>query len=110
MIVVIAIAIVGTLALHRSEVEIRGLRLVSPSPGIVAGQLAFTAIDILLAATTLYLLLPPSDLGFAAFLASSLRPFWLASPVTVRAASGYSRRSSSPPCPPLFRSIRPLRV
>lgn len=65
----IGIAIVGTLALHRSEVEIRGLRLVSPSPGIVTGQLAFTAIDILLAAATLYLLLPLSELGFATFLA-----------------------------------------
>ena len=69
VIVLLAIAIIATLALRRSKIEIRGLRLTSPSPGIVAGQIAFTAIDILLAATTLFLLLPASDLGFATFLA-----------------------------------------
>lgn len=35
----------------------------------MAGQFLFTAIDILMAAVVLYLLLPPNDLGFATFLA-----------------------------------------
>ncbi|MGR3572597.1 bifunctional lysylphosphatidylglycerol flippase/synthetase MprF [Brevirhabdus sp.] len=68
-ILVVTVGILAFFALRRSEVTIRGFRLVSPSPGIMAGQLGFTAVDLLLAATTLYLLLPPNDLGFATFLA-----------------------------------------
>ena len=86
------------------------MRLVSPSPGIVAGQLAFTAIDILLAATTLYLLLPPSDLGFATFLAVFAAAILAGVASHVPGGVGVFETSSSPPCPPLFRSIRPLQV
>lgn len=69
VILAVTIGTLGWIAARRSQVKIRGFRLVAPSPGIMAGQLAFTAIDLLLAATTLYLLLPPNDLGFATFLA-----------------------------------------
>lgn len=65
----VMIGLLAVLALRKSTITIRGFRLVSPSPGVMLGQLGFTAIDLLLAATTLYLLLPPNDLGFVTFLA-----------------------------------------
>ncbi len=68
-IVAVALSILFTLALRRSEITLRGVTLRSPSPGIMAAQFVFTAADLVLAAITLYLLLPPSDLGFATFLA-----------------------------------------
>lgn len=68
-IVAVALSILFTLALRRAEITLRGVTLRSPSPGIMAAQFVFTATDLLLAAVTLYLLLPPSDLSFATFLA-----------------------------------------
>lgn len=68
-IVAVALSILFTLALRRSEITLRGVTLRSPSPGIMAAQFVFTATDLLLAAITLYLLLPPSDLSFPTFLA-----------------------------------------
>lgn len=68
-IVGLCIAGLAFLASRNSEITIRGHSLRTPSLGIMLGQLVFTGIDILLAGTTLYLLLPPSDLGFATFLA-----------------------------------------
>ncbi len=68
-IVALALSILFTLALRRAEITLRGVTLRSPSPGIMAAQFVFTATDLLLAAVTLYLLLPPSDLSFATFLA-----------------------------------------
>ncbi|WP_420005971.1 bifunctional lysylphosphatidylglycerol flippase/synthetase MprF [Arenibacterium sp. LLYu02] len=68
-IVAVALLILFTLALRRSEITLRGVTLRSPSPGIMAAQFVFTATDLLLAAITLYLLLPPSDLSFPTFLA-----------------------------------------
>jgi len=61
-------ALVG-LGLRRADVHIRGHRFTSPSIGLLFGQLLFTAVDILMAAFVLYLLLPSNELGFAALLA-----------------------------------------
>lgn len=68
-IVAACLAALAFLAVSKSEITLRGLTLRSPSIGIMLGQILFTAVDILLAGITLYLLLPPSDLGFATFLA-----------------------------------------
>ncbi len=67
--VLLSLGLVITFGLRRSEIRIRGHSFRSPSLGLMSGQFIFTAIDILMAATVLYLLLPPSDLGFATFLA-----------------------------------------
>ncbi len=63
------LGVVLGLGLRTSEIKIRGHRFKSPSLPLMAGQFLFTAIDILMAAVVLYLLLPPNDLGFATFLA-----------------------------------------
>ena len=63
------LAALAWLAIRRPEGTVRGVALRAPTPGILVGQIGFTAADMLLAATTLYLLLPPSDIGFATFLA-----------------------------------------
>lgn len=63
------LGVVLALGLRTSEIKIRGHRVKSPSLPLMAGQFLFTAIDILMAAVVLYLLLPPNDLGFATFLA-----------------------------------------
>lgn len=68
-IVALCLSLLVFLALRKSEITIRGHSLRTPSLGIMLGQLLFTGIDILLAGTTLFLLLPPSELGFATFLA-----------------------------------------
>ncbi|WP_425073590.1 bifunctional lysylphosphatidylglycerol flippase/synthetase MprF [Sagittula sp. S175] len=68
-IVAVALALLFAIAARQSELTVRGITLRPPTPGIMAAQFAFTGIDLLLAATTLYLLLPPSDLGFLTFLA-----------------------------------------
>ncbi|MFW2543909.1 bifunctional lysylphosphatidylglycerol flippase/synthetase MprF [Primorskyibacter sp. 2E107] len=68
-IVAASTAILFAIAARQSEVTIRGITLRPPSPGIMAGQFIFTGVDLMLAAITLYLLLPPVDLGFATFLA-----------------------------------------
>jgi len=57
------------LALRKSEISLRGHSFKTPSLRLLSGQILFTATDILMAATVLYLLLPSSDLGFATFLA-----------------------------------------
>lgn len=68
-IVLASVAILAVITVRRSEITLRGLTLRAPTPGIMASQFLFTAVDILFAATTLYLLLPPSDLPFPTFLA-----------------------------------------
>lgn len=68
-IVALCISLVFFLAQRKSEITVRGVSLRAPSLNIMLGQIVFTAIDILLAGTTLYLLLAASDLGFATFLA-----------------------------------------
>ncbi len=65
----ISLGILASLALRKSEIALRGHSFRTPSLGLLGGQLVFTAIDILMAATVLYLLLPPNDMGFATFLA-----------------------------------------
>lgn len=57
------------MAFRGSAVTLRGVTLRAPSPRLMAVQLVLTAVDLLLSAATLYILLPPSDLGFATFLA-----------------------------------------
>jgi len=66
---VLTLGFVAVLALRRSDITLRGHRFRTPSPGLLCGQLLFTATEILMAATVLYLLLPPNDMGFATFLA-----------------------------------------
>lgn len=64
-----SLAAVLALGLRKTEFRIRGHHFKSPSLPLMAGQFLFTAIDIMMAAIVLYLLLPASDLGFATFLA-----------------------------------------
>ena len=66
---IVSVGLLAMLALCRSDIKVGGRSFRTPSPGLMGGQLLFTAIDILMAATVLYLLLPPNDLGFATFLA-----------------------------------------
>ncbi|WP_378212545.1 bifunctional lysylphosphatidylglycerol flippase/synthetase MprF [Aquicoccus sp. G2-2] len=65
----LSFGLIFALGLRRSEFRFRGHGFKAPSPGLMIGQLLFTATDILMAAIVLYLLLPASDLGFATFLA-----------------------------------------
>lgn len=65
----LSLGLVSAMALRKSEITMRGHSFRTPSLGLLSGQLLFTAIDILMAATVLYLLLPPNDMGFATFLA-----------------------------------------
>lgn len=64
-----SLGLLAALAFRKSEIRVRGQSFRTPSLGLMSGQLLFTAIDILMAATVLYLLLPPNDMGFATFLA-----------------------------------------
>lgn len=57
------------LSRRKQGVVIRGRRFTPPSLGLMLGQLGFTSIDILMAASVLFMLLPPSELGFIPFLA-----------------------------------------
>lgn len=68
-VLVILVGLLATVAIRRSCIEWRGMRLAAPSPGLTAAQLGFTLLDMALAGCALYLLLPASDLGFAAFMA-----------------------------------------
>jgi phosphatidylglycerol lysyltransferase len=63
-VVVIGAASMAGRALHVWRLELR-----APSPGILLGQLAFTAIDTCMAALALYVLLPAGAPGFVTFLA-----------------------------------------
>ena len=65
----LSLGLLVALALRKAEITIRGHSFRTPSLGLMSGQLLFTAIDILMAATVLYLLLPSNDMGFATFLA-----------------------------------------
>ena len=66
---VVSVGFLAALAFRKSEIRLRGHSFKAPSPRLMTGQLLFTAIEILMAATALYLLLPANDLGFATFLA-----------------------------------------
>jgi phosphatidylglycerol lysyltransferase len=49
--------------------RLKKLEIAAPSPGILLGQLAFTLIDIIMAALTLYVLLPAGVPDFITFVA-----------------------------------------
>jgi|TARA_R100001143_G_scaffold20371_2_gene21879 phosphatidylglycerol lysyltransferase len=66
---IVSLGLLAALAIRKSEMTVRGHSFQTPSLGLMTGQLLFTALDILMAATVLYLLLPPNDMGFATFLA-----------------------------------------
>lgn len=66
---IVSLSFLAALGSRKSEITLRGHSFQTPSLGLLSGQLLFTAIDILMAATVLYLLLPPNDMGFATFLA-----------------------------------------
>ena len=66
---IVSLGFLAAIAVRKSEITLRGHSFRTPSLGLLSGQLLFTAIDILMAATVLYLLLPPNDMGFATFLA-----------------------------------------
>lgn len=63
------ISVLGWLSWRRIGFTVKGVRITAPSPGIMAGQLLFTAIELFLAASTLWVLLPPSSLGLLSFVA-----------------------------------------
>ena len=69
VVVVISSGVLFWLSATGASVSLRGVRLQAPSPKLLLAQFGFTFVDVLLAAVTLYLLLPPSDLSFATFLA-----------------------------------------
>ncbi|APX89075.1 hypothetical protein BV394_04525 [Brevirhabdus pacifica] len=69
LVLIALIGVLATLSIRRASVEWRGIRLDAPSPGLMSAQLGFTVLDMALAGCALYLLLPPNDLGFAAFMA-----------------------------------------
>ncbi|MEP3442394.1 MAG: lysylphosphatidylglycerol synthase domain-containing protein [Sulfitobacter sp.] len=60
---------VGALAVFRARITFRKITIRAPSLGLVSAQLVITAVDFLLAAATLYLLLPSNDIGVLPFLA-----------------------------------------
>ncbi|KAA8607712.1 hypothetical protein AL036_09495 [Salipiger aestuarii] len=68
-VVILATKLLFLMALRQSQITLRGVTLRAPAPRLMAAQFFYTAVDLLLAASTLYLLLPPSELGFATFLA-----------------------------------------
>ena len=69
LIVIVSTGILFWLSITGASITLRGVRLTVPSPRLMAAQFVFTFVDVLLAAATLYLLLPPCDLSFATFLA-----------------------------------------
>lgn len=63
------VAVLATASLARRALRLWRLELRAPSPGILLGQLAFTAIDTCMAALALYVLLPAGKPDFVTFLA-----------------------------------------
>ncbi len=67
-----ALALVGLLtwlSLSGRTLRIRSFEISAPTPGILFGQLGFTLIDTVMAALTLYVLLPTGAPDFLTFLA-----------------------------------------
>lgn len=65
-------ALLGLLAYisaRRSAVRVGRFTIGAPSPGIMAGQMLFTAFDVGFAAMTLFVLLPPGSIGYPTLLA-----------------------------------------
>jgi phosphatidylglycerol lysyltransferase len=59
----------GGLAFSGATIKIWRVNVRAPSPAVMAGQVGFTMLDLGLSSLALYMLLPPSELGFATFLA-----------------------------------------
>ncbi|WP_417722210.1 bifunctional lysylphosphatidylglycerol flippase/synthetase MprF [Salipiger sp.] len=57
------------LSLRQAPFTLRGLTFRPPSPGLMAGQFVFTAVETLLSALVLYILLPTGGGAFPTFLA-----------------------------------------
>jgi phosphatidylglycerol lysyltransferase len=70
--VAVCIAYIGVIRFHRGPLRIGSFELPLPTFPIGLGQLAVSALDWGLVAAVLYILLPPIDLGFVAFLAAFL--------------------------------------
>ena len=54
---------------HRREFSIRGVRFAIPGPGMALAQVAVSSLDWLLAASILYVLLPPGSIAFPTLVA-----------------------------------------
>ena len=65
---IVTVAVLGTASVAGRALRIWRLELRAPSPGILLGQLAFTAADTCFAALALYILLPPGAPDFVTFL------------------------------------------
>lgn len=63
------VAFLTWLSVSGATLPIRRAEISAPSPGIMLGQLAFTLIDTVMAALTLYVLLPAGGPDFLTFLA-----------------------------------------
>ncbi|HUS52591.1 MAG TPA: lysylphosphatidylglycerol synthase domain-containing protein, partial [Thermohalobaculum sp.] len=63
------LALTAYLAIRRSTIKIGRFRIDAPSLTVIARQMVFTALDLVFAASTLYILPPASDLGFTTFVA-----------------------------------------
>ena len=99
MALVAFLGIPAIMALRKSEITLRGRTFCMPFRSLLSGQLLFTAIDILMAATVLYLLLPPNDMGFATFLAVFAAAIFAGVASHVPGGLVFSRPSYSRPCP-----------
>ncbi|TMV86324.1 lysylphosphatidylglycerol synthetase family protein, partial [Thioclava sp. BHET1] len=64
----LTIGLIGTASVAGRAIRIWRFELRAPSPGILLGQLFFTAIDTCLAALALYILIPPGGPDFVTFL------------------------------------------
>ncbi|WP_330646848.1 bifunctional lysylphosphatidylglycerol flippase/synthetase MprF (plasmid) [Thioclava litoralis] len=65
----LALIVLAGLATRRGTLTVRGITLAAPSKGIIAGQFVFVAVETLMAALALYILLPSEGIGFGSFLA-----------------------------------------
>ncbi|NIY79921.1 bifunctional lysylphosphatidylglycerol flippase/synthetase MprF [Celeribacter sp. HF31] len=65
-VVITSLAIV---TLQKKTVTVRGVTLAAPSLGLASGQFVFVTLETIMAASTLYLLLPSDNVSFASFLA-----------------------------------------
>ena len=63
------VAALGWLVVTGRSLQIRSFEISAPSPGIMMGQLGFNIVDTIMAALTLYVLLPEGAPNFFIFLA-----------------------------------------
>lgn len=65
---VVTVALIGWVSVTGSTLRLWRFELRAPSPGILLGQLLFTAADTCMAALALYVLMPDGAPGFVTFL------------------------------------------